>query len=278
MRVVWIPLVAAVVLCGGSRGAWSDDAETDRARAEESLRLARRDAGLFEIARRDEPGTPFTLGSEPILRWTNPTAGSIYGGLFLWTDRGCPQAVAALFKWYSPFTHSSFEFHSLSEQPLTARVAGRPLWEPPAAGVVWKPVPDAPPPADAPTRRLIQMRAIARQFRADKTDREGVHRELRLLTQPLYRFQSEIPEIIDGALFAFAQETDPEVFVLLRARRDEKAPVWQYALARMNSVRFEVRYRDQPVWEVDILPWSTVQDHQQPYTTFRRDAEDAAIR
>lgn len=97
------------------------------------------------------------------------------------------------------------------------------------------------------------MRAIARRFSAASHDpRTDQPEQLRLLTQPLYRFASEENDIVDGALFAYVVSNDPELLLLLEAVRDRAAGVtgWQYSLARMSSRKQVVRLDDQEVWAV----------------------------
>jgi len=94
-----------------------------------------------------------------------------------------------------------------------------------AAGVEFKDVPKAPKPAKTPAERLRQMKAIAEGFKAtmtgwaaDNSDQEA----LRLLPRPLHRYdlanaKDPDPKLVDGALFAYVQGTDPEVVLILEA-------------------------------------------------------------
>lgn len=115
-------------------------------------------------------------------------------------------------------------------------------------------VPDAAVPAETPARRLAQMRSLAIEFTAELTDyrrndtdeRQALH----LLTQPIYRYLSDDPELIDGAMFAFVLGTDPEIFLLLEDRRLQGANHWQYGLARMNDESLMVRHKEQEVWRL----------------------------
>ena len=50
------------------------------------------------------------LREQPILRWSNPERGQVYGNVYLWTYRGRPAVVGSLFKWFSPFTYMSHRF------------------------------------------------------------------------------------------------------------------------------------------------------------------------
>jgi hypothetical protein len=55
------------------------------------------------------------------------------------------------------------------------------------------------------------------------------------LSTPLYRYEKPPGDVLEGAVFAFVLGTDPELLLVLEARRDEGATVWQYALARMTG-------------------------------------------
>ena len=75
-----------------------------------------------------------TLQPEPVLRWSNPIVGEIYGDVFIWTSKGRPEVVASLHKWYSPNHHSAIEFVSLSTGRFVAERGGREIWAPSRPG------------------------------------------------------------------------------------------------------------------------------------------------
>ena len=120
------------------------------------------------------------------------------------------------------------------------------------------------------------MRRMARDFSARKTDRERVTRELRLLTQPIYRYKSTDPKLLDGAMFAFVEGTDPEVLLLIEARQANGGARWQYALARMNSVALQTFYKKREIWKAPQLtpPWSNLLDRTKPYTYFSEEVAE----
>ncbi len=246
----------------------------EKAQIAEALKLTLQAAEQYDFTLDGDGRTKLKLQSEPILRWSNPVAGSIYGNVFVWTHQGRPEAVASIFKWFSPFTHMSHEFHSLSVGNITAQRRGRQIWRPKKSGVEFAAVPDASKPTNTASRRLRHMRTLARQFTARKTDREDVSRDLRLLTQPVYRYKSRERGVLDGAMFVFVQGTDPEVWLLLEAQQMGEGHQWQYALARMNSVKFVVRHKSLEVWRVEIMPWENVSKHRETYTSFRHNRPD----
>jgi hypothetical protein len=92
------------------------------------------------------------------------------------------------------------------------------------------------------------MRSLAREFRAS-VDVEKGGTELRLLSQPVYRYESVAEGAPDGALFAFVLTTDPEALLLIEERATDGASAWHYAFARMTNHSLSARHRDRVVWE-----------------------------
>src|SRR5262249_6419104 len=82
----------------------------------------------------------------------------------------------------------------------------------------------------------------------------------------------EADRLVDGAIFAFAQGTDPEILLVLEARSEKGKPIWQYALARFSDLPLVVKHKDTEVWRV---PTSTMNDGRAPY--FARDVEQRSI-
>ena len=253
---------------GGADEPKAADSKEESARATAATELAGKEAARYRIEPEDGANRPLTLETKPLLQWSNPVAGSIHGSVFVWTDRGRPAAVGSIYKWYSPNTHLGVELHSLAPGPLTASRDGRTVWTPSRGGVTFEPIPDAPTPADSAGGRLRQLRALAKEFAATETTREGLKRELRLLTQPVYRYESTDPDVIDGGLFAFVEGTDPEVLLLIEARRTPKGPRWQFAAARMNSIELKMSFQKREIWSAPVIPWEQARNHREPYSLF----------
>ncbi len=233
-----------------------------------ALKLTKEAAARYEFALESANSQRPQLVAEPVLRWSNPAAGEIHGNVFLWTSGGRPAVVGSIFKWFSPHTHMAHEFHSLAEQPLRGKFDGKEVWVSSEPGVRFAPLAAAPPPAAGKLQRLQQMREFARACAVTKRERDGSLSELRLLTQPIYRYEAPPAGVIDASLFAFVQGTDPDLFLLLEARESGGKSTWQFAATRMNSVALALRYNDKEIWSVDVLPWSDVNGHRQAYTSF----------
>jgi hypothetical protein len=187
---------------------------------------------------------PLEMQKEPVLRWPNPTREVPEGATFVWTLNGRPEAIGCIWN-HGVLSHA---FHSLSASTLVAEHNGRTIWRPAKAGIELLRFPDAPQPADSATKRLGQMKDLARRFTCRLSgERDG--EELRLLPRPLYRYETNRDDLIDGALFAFVQGTDPEVVLVLECVPEE-TPHWQYALTRRSMLALEADLDGQRIWSV----------------------------
>jgi len=266
-RLLGATILAAAMAIGsqGQEPAATEPTAADKQQIEAALKLTTEAAGKYEIARTGV-GTAAKLVKEPVLRWSNPAVGEIHGNVFLWTLNTRPIAVGSLFKWFSPHKHTSHEFQSLAEEKLTAKFDGREVWTTKEPGLKFVPLStDAP--ADSAMRRLSQMRQLARRFTGHLVTREGEQHELRLLTQPVYRYAAPDEGVLDGGLFAFVQGTDPDILFQIEAR-GEKEPKWHFAAARMQNCALAVQFDGREVWSMPQLEWSVAFDHGQPYTLF----------
>jgi hypothetical protein len=229
------------------------------------------EAAAYEIRKGSPTGPQLTLRAEPILRWTNPVPEKqMQGDVFLWTDDGRPAAVLCLFQMTEVGgIHEYHEFSSLATTGLVT-TGGLPRnWSPANAQLAMTAVHDAPVPAESPRQRLSQMRELAGRFTCEKTTRMGDTRALRLLSQPVARYESKSHGVIDGALFTFVEATDPEVFLVLEMRPAGTTSQWHYGLARMASVRMQVSLAGRIVWEVETLPYDGYRNRPDlPYTLF----------
>jgi len=200
-----------------------------------------------------------TLGADPrrlqrsehaILRYTNPlTAAMSQGATFLWLDGKRPLAAISLS--YRAEGKVWWELASLSDDPLELRQNDTVVWEPTTSSRKFHAFPDAPAPAAVPSARLTQMRELARRFTVKEFRREQ-WQDGRLLTQPLYRWSDEEGGTVDGAVFGFAETTDPELLLVIEARRAKGSPSaeWRFALGKMTSAPMIVSLGGQEIYNV----------------------------
>ncbi|WP_182867454.1 hypothetical protein [Stieleria mannarensis] len=257
-------LLAAAVCVSVFIGSAGSAQEADNAAA--FATLADQIAREYSIS---ADGESLQLHEEAVLTWTNPLVGEIYGGVYIWTHHGRPLAIASFYKWYRPFTHSSHEFQSLAGGPITATRPGQKNWQTSAPGVTWNPIPDAPPPGQTAAQRMVQMRGLAKRFDFEMTEKDGTQTRLRLLSQPLLRYQSQAADVIDGGLFALAKATDPEALLLIEARGQTGQPQWRYAIARSNFLAMRARYNQQEIWDVPRLTSAEIYSATGPYAKYQ---------
>jgi len=267
-------LVMAGLMAGAPstwRAAAAQEAE-ENVTAEEKQRRAelsehvRRAAADYEMFVGQER---LRLREEPLLNWSNAVNGDVRGSVFVWTANGRPEAIASIHKWFSRRPQvEEHELHSLSLSPLRATRSGSEVWRPEGPGVTLQALADATPPAKSPRARLSQMKELAGDFRVVYEEKKN-RVELRLLIQPLYRYESTDPDVLDGALFAFVRTTDPDALVLIEARKTDDGMRWHYGLARQNAMALRFLHRDKVVAEMPNC-WDRVRTHpEDPYIALK---------
>jgi hypothetical protein len=192
----------------------------------------------------------------PALRWSNNTRGTLNALTVLYVRKGRPYAVACLFPYDRGMIH---DFQSLAREPdkIVARRDGEIVWRPQKAGVEYASLPGAPAPKDSRPERLRQMKLLAERFestmlgwKADTNDQE----KLRRLPRPVYRYEPDPGPVVDGAVFAFVQGTDPESLLLIELVQEESQQRWVYAFARRTAGKLEGRLDGKVVWTAPLNP------------------------
>jgi hypothetical protein len=130
----------------------------------------------------------------------------------------------------------ALEFLSLTEKKFSLKHKTQGArWDATASGLALKELPGAPKPAAGAAGRLTQMRQLARRFAAkERIDKELI--ECRLIAQPIDRYSSEAEKIVDGAIFALANGTNPEIGILL----ETDGQGWKYGTLRLSSAESTV--------------------------------------
>ncbi|MEJ7636493.1 MAG: hypothetical protein WKF75_00510 [Singulisphaera sp.] len=172
------------------------------------LDFMKKSLATYDVHSTDERGPRYHLQAEPILRFTNPVGGSQDGAIFLWLDESDrPGVVVQVFrKQEGPWSQ---EFLSLSTSPLISEARSGPAWTPSRGGIELRPVPEAPKPAATAEQRLLQMRALARQFSAEDYFKDKSWNTLRLLSRPLARYGKPGSDLVDGALLLLRPDDRP---------------------------------------------------------------------
>jgi hypothetical protein len=189
---------------------------------------------------------------QPLLFYTNPVRNNDqHGAIFLWTEGGRPAVIGSIWSAMNrqnpEVRFVTHEWHSLSVDPeVTAMRGEKRLWISNEPGIAWQRLEGAAPSTTSLAQRLVQMRSIVRRYSV-AIDVEG-ESDLRLLDRPLYRYPQQVEGALDGAVFAFAMTTDPELLVLLEARQEAPQAAWYIAFARFGNKAMRVKAGDQAVW------------------------------
>lgn len=260
-----IRMVLSLLILGSSTFA-SDESATELKQNSKDrlLALHLKEAREYSIYRDSENKQKLTLLEDPVYLWTNPlrTQGQS-GAVFLWTYRGRPEVLGTFFS--HPGMENQrwvhHELHSLSRSVIHPQRKAANQWQP-RAGIHFRPVPDAPQPADLSRVRRLQLRNLSRKFRGTSVEPDGKRWELRLLPQPLNRDEITEPKVLECGVLAFVSSagTDPEVLLILEAIQTSEGPQWQYALARFSDFNLYVRYNDKEIWR-SVLDNKNTQGH-----------------
>jgi len=238
----------------------------------EALKVAR---SLIEFQLGDDP-----LTAHAVLTTTNPSRGAGSDGtMMLWLDEGRPLVAVSVYNWEGKVLH---EIDSL------ARVAGVTgtgpkgrRWKSSLPGIAFKPLAEFSLAKEtAETRRLLKMKEFAKQFQVTMlgfNDQNSDREQLRMLTTPIYRYslndkRTRYTDVIDGAVFAFVQGSDPEALLIIEGIENEQKIDWQYAFVRSTAGALEARRKAMIVFSAEKFPVST--DPTQPHFTFESTVEE----
>jgi hypothetical protein len=199
---------------------------------------------------------PAKLVEEAALRMTDASRQRLDGTVWLWYGNDRPLAILQL--WNQSDRPGSWDYSltSLSTGLVAAEGEGGWRWTPDRPGVKFQPLPDAPAPAEKAPARLRQMKELARRFTAHEFwDPNNQRTELRLLVQPIHRYAELKGELLDGAVFAFCHDTDPEVILLIEAvGQGPAARTWRFAAAPISSAELHLEMDRRDVWQMPRAP------------------------
>ena len=260
-------VLAAVVFCGPLGAAEEPEKDKEEAaRREQQLKNMKRSAAQYTLSSADTPQRAFKFHETPALRSSNPVGGSKDGVLYLWTNHGRPQAVLKLYTFNNKtYTHA---WLSLSENNFVAERDGKVIWSPTEPGIKLREIQGAPEPAETAAERLRQMKTLSAKFSATYTalDSDGKPFELRILTQPLFRYETDDDYRADGALFGYVQSTAPVGLLLLESRQTPVGHRWHYAYSSLVSGTVTARYGGQEVFSLER--GNVHRDPKQTYVLF----------
>lgn len=224
---------------------------TDPQRARHLKHMQQIVASIRLLSKISDPDSAVEIKPEPILRYADNSRFNNESTLWIWPGSGRPHAVVAieLYPRHPKGPSWLYEIASLSKQPIQAERGDELRWTAKEPGLKLQLLTDTKPAADKATRRLAQMKDLCRRFAAHESAVVEGRVELRLMNSPLYRYSDATAGVVDAAIFAFANGTNPEVLLILEARGSENASPWQYALVQMTGGALSVELDDKEVWK-----------------------------
>jgi hypothetical protein len=219
-------------------------------------------------AERGREARVLPMTQKPLLVFSDPARKNSDGSVWAWPAKGRPMAVVELFR----ATEADQWIHAItltSKEKVELEMEATP-WQPRSTQIEWVAAPEAPVVDSRPPGRLRQMKELARKFSAHEFWNPNNSRfELRMLISPIHRYDDAAAGIVDGAVFALAHGTNPEVLLLVEAIKEagEDKAIWNYGIVRLGSAEMHVELSGREVWTVPRVP-SVVGQPGDPYWLF----------
>lgn len=250
-------IITGLLVCGClgvavPRGEAADDDVAQLIKRWHALYQNRAEA-LIPIEKGKEEEHKLTLVPTPLQTFSNSVRpDQMHGTVHLWTLNGRPRMIGSVWSALDQKNRAQrnlcYEFYNLSESPLDVRVTDNVSWTPKEGGIEWIALKDADAPAKSRPLRLAQMRRLMADLRGEIDTGES---DLRLLSQPIYRYPEAVPDVVDGAIFSFVIGTDPEIFVQLEARvaKADAEPTWFLAPIRFTGSGILLKRHETIIWQ-----------------------------
>jgi hypothetical protein len=170
-------------------------------------------------------------------------------------ERGRPKALVTLEIYLVDQKNPllAYEFVSLTPQGFELESTRGHRWKPHGTDLSMATLDGAPLPGNTPRARLAQMRELARRFTALE-EFQGEKIVCRLLPQPIDRYDDPAAGIEDGAVFVFANGTNPEIGLLLECSHEQ----WSYGAFRLAAATIAVQLDGKTFLESSTPPGEPV--------------------
>ncbi len=204
---------------------------------------------VFEV--RNDKRVAAELVGHPVLAYRDDTRQQDDSTMWIWGTPGRPTAMLAV-EYYPQRPIEKrwlFEIASLSTGQIAAERDPELHWQARQPGLNLQLLAGAAGPAEKATSRLAQMRQLRRRFTAHEREGTDGRIELQPLATPLHRYQDPAQGILDGAVFAFANGTNPEVLWIIEAHSTAGAPAtWQFGLVQMTGAEVFAELDGKEIW------------------------------
>lgn len=189
------------------------------------------------------------MRGEPVFRYADQPRGIVDATLWVWGEPGRPVALEKV-EYYPPTpTNWTYCLASLSPGLVAADWRGGRRWTATKPGVEMRLLDDGPEPSATKPGRMRQMRDIARRFTVKGSEGTNRGEQLRLLSQPIYRYADADGDVEDGTIFGFGSGTNPNCLLLVEVSpKGESDERWQYGFVGMSAESLRARLDDREVW------------------------------
>jgi hypothetical protein len=269
MAAVWLFAAALGTYVASAqevkRGAEGQDEASDTANKRRLAEMTRLAETIRVTVGQSEESKEAKLIPKPLFRFSDPRLYSD-GSVWAWVTGGRPVMMV---EFRTHFRNEGVWAHDVvatSDVRVFAEVAGSGKWASQQPDFKLLPVPDMGAPAKSEAGRLRQMKRFAGKLSATKVW-EPQRSELRLLPTELYRYSDAASGLVDGAVFAFAEDSNPEAILFVEAHKSDTDKLsWKYGLARMSAAGLTFRLGDSEVWNVP----RSFGGPREPYYVFSR--------
>ena len=246
-------VVLLLVAIGLLSSAPAQEPVTEDQRAQHLEKMRELAGSIRLLADHERAESAVKLKEEPVLRYADDTRQTHESSLWVWSDGGRPAAILAL-EFYPQDPQGPkwlYEIASLSTGRIAAEREGSFRWTATEPGLDFRSLDGGPLPAEKEARRLAQMKQLRGRFAAyeNASAASGGRIELRALATPLLHYADADQGILDGAIFSFANGTNPEVLLVLEARTVKDEPAWHYALVHLSGEPVAVQLDGKDLWQ-----------------------------
>lgn len=237
--------------------AAEEQREQQRAQLLEQMRLLARATNVRYQASGHQPAPTHRpkLVDSPVFRYDDQPRFFLDATMWVWTDANRPVAFEKIEVMSQDRPRWGYCLTSVSDRLLSVTWADGREYRSSAAGIDFRPLPDAPAAPARSAARKLGARKLARDFSARilTDDRANTSEEMRLLSTPIFEYDDPQTNSFLGAVFGLATSgTNPDVLFLLEPRDAGGESVWHYAVGRMTTGGVTLKYREAKVWEAEF--------------------------
>jgi hypothetical protein len=253
-RVLLLQIAALFLSAVAAFSSDPPDAEKQKAEEEKHRKAAVEViGGIDPESLADDKWTKAKRLEKPLLYYGDPTRDNDRGSLWAWGEKGRPVALLELYQNANDRTRWVYAVCNTSGRKLRAERNRAAWWRENESASELKDVPAAPAPASDGPQRQRQLKALAQKFTAHQFwDPNNTRYELRRLERPLHSYRDEANGLLDGALYIFANGTNPEIVLFLEARAnaaDKTKFTWQFATGRLAHAELHLEYDGKEVFD-----------------------------